>query len=136
MVIGITYGVFDILHHGHIKLLNEAQELCDRLIVGVFSDEVAENFKRKPIMSEDERIEILEELGYETYLLDSEDPEWLVYILEHEEKTIEKDDIVLVIKSTGAGFEDLAHKRPNYILLPYHEGISTSEIIERIKKCK
>lgn len=35
----ITYGTFDVLHHGHIKLLQRAKALGDKLIVGVTSDE-------------------------------------------------------------------------------------------------
>ena len=35
----ITYGTFDLLHHGHIRLLERAKELGDYLIVGVTSDD-------------------------------------------------------------------------------------------------
>ena len=35
----ITYGTFDLLHHGHIKLLERAKKLGDYLIVGVTSDD-------------------------------------------------------------------------------------------------
>ena len=36
--IGFTNGCFDLLHPGHIKLMNEARSACDRLIVGLNSD--------------------------------------------------------------------------------------------------
>ena len=35
----ITYGTFDLLHYGHIKLLERAKELGDYLIVGITSDD-------------------------------------------------------------------------------------------------
>lgn len=35
----ITYGTFDLLHYGHIRLLERAKELGDYLIVGVTSDD-------------------------------------------------------------------------------------------------
>lgn len=34
----ITYGTYDLLHHGHINLLKRAKKLGDYLIVGVTSD--------------------------------------------------------------------------------------------------
>lgn len=39
MAVVITYGTFDLLHHGHIRLLERAKELGDYLIVGVTSDD-------------------------------------------------------------------------------------------------
>lgn len=39
MIKVITYGTFDVLHHGHIRLLERAKALGDYLIVGVMSDD-------------------------------------------------------------------------------------------------
>jgi D-beta-D-heptose 7-phosphate kinase/D-beta-D-heptose 1-phosphate adenosyltransferase len=36
--VGFTNGVFDLLHHGHLSLLSQASQTCDRLIVGLNSD--------------------------------------------------------------------------------------------------
>ena len=38
MVVGITFGVFDLLHAGHIMMLEEAKRNCDHLIVGLNTD--------------------------------------------------------------------------------------------------
>ena len=59
----ITFGTFDVLHVGHVRVLNRAAELGDRLVVGVSSD--ALNFSKKgrnPVFSEDERLEIVANL--------------------------------------------------------------------------
>ena len=39
MIKVITYGTFDVLHYGHVKLLERAKALGDELIVGVTSDD-------------------------------------------------------------------------------------------------
>jgi cytidyltransferase-like protein len=56
--IGLTQGVFDMLHLGHMKYLEQASDLCDVLIVGVDSDELTRRRKgpRRPVVPEGERI--------------------------------------------------------------------------------
>jgi glycerol-3-phosphate cytidylyltransferase len=64
-IIGYTTGVFDLFHIGHLNILKRAKGMCDELIVGVTTDELAENRKgRKPIIPFEERVEILESIGY------------------------------------------------------------------------
>ncbi|EAJ0249177.1 glycerol-3-phosphate cytidylyltransferase, partial [Campylobacter coli] len=41
----ITFGTFDLFHYGHLRILERASELGDRLIVGVSSDML--NFSKK-----------------------------------------------------------------------------------------
>ena len=55
-VIGYTTGVFDMFHVGHLNLIRRARENCDRLIVGVSTDEVVEQYKgHRPIVPYAER---------------------------------------------------------------------------------
>ena len=59
MIIGYTTGVFDLFHIGHLKLLERAKSRCEKLIVGVTTDElVAYKFKTAVIPFE-ERIKIV-----------------------------------------------------------------------------
>lgn len=60
MIVGYTTGVFDMFHVGHLNLVRRARERCDRLIVGVSTDEAAESYKgRRPIVPFAERLEIV-----------------------------------------------------------------------------
>jgi glycerol-3-phosphate cytidylyltransferase len=62
-VIGYTTGVFDLFHIGHLRILQRAKSKCDRLIVGVSTDELVESYKNKrPIIPFGERIEIVSAL--------------------------------------------------------------------------
>ncbi len=60
----ITFGTFDVFHVGHVRILQRAAELGDRLVVGVSAD--ALNIRKKgraPVFTQDERLEIVSSLG-------------------------------------------------------------------------
>ena len=60
MIIGYTTGVFDLFHVGHLNILRNAKAMCDRLVVGVSTDELLLAYKnKKTIIPFDERIEII-----------------------------------------------------------------------------
>jgi choline-phosphate cytidylyltransferase len=56
----ITFGTFDVFHVGHLRVIQRARALGDRLVVGVSAD--ALNLRKKdrlPVFSEGERMEIV-----------------------------------------------------------------------------
>lgn len=64
MNIGYTTGVYDLFHIGHLNLLRNARGLCDRLIVGVTSDELVSYKKKRSVIPFSERIEIVRACRY------------------------------------------------------------------------
>lgn len=65
MIVGYTTGVFDMFHVGHLNLLMRAREQCDRLIVGVSTDEVVISYKKHPpIVPYAERVAIVKAIRY------------------------------------------------------------------------
>jgi glycerol-3-phosphate cytidylyltransferase len=63
--IGYTAGVFDLFHIGHLNLLRQAKEMCEFLIVGVNTDELVQEYKKKiPVIPTKERIAIVEGIRY------------------------------------------------------------------------
>ena len=61
--IGYTQGTFDMFHIGHLNLLHHAKERCERLIVGVNSDDLVFDYKQKhTVVSEQDRMAIVREL--------------------------------------------------------------------------
>lgn len=65
MIIGYTTGVYDLFHIGHLNLLRNATSLCDKLIVGVSTDELVFEYKKKhPVIPYSERSEIVRSIQY------------------------------------------------------------------------
>lgn len=63
--IGYTTGVYDMFHIGHLNVLRRASQLCDRLVVGVTTDELSLSRKGKsPVVAYSERVEIIENLRF------------------------------------------------------------------------
>lgn len=59
MIVGYAFVVADLFHYGHLHFLQECKGYCDYLIVGVYTDELVESYKRKPIFPFPERFEIV-----------------------------------------------------------------------------
>lgn len=64
-IIGYTTGVYDMFHIGHLNILRRAKEQCDYLIVGVSTDELVSEYKKKsPIIPFEERYAIVNSIKF------------------------------------------------------------------------
>lgn len=63
-IIGYTAGVYDLFHIGHLNLLKRAKENCDKLIVGITTDELVKYKGKTPVVTLDERMEIVKAIRY------------------------------------------------------------------------
>ena len=64
-LVGYVPGGFDMLHIGHLNILRAARERCDRLVVGVATDESLERMKgRPPVVPHAERMELIASLRF------------------------------------------------------------------------
>jgi len=64
MIVGYTTGVFDLFHIGHLNLLKNAKGMCDKLIVGVTTDELVSYKNKKAVIPFEERLEIVRSIKY------------------------------------------------------------------------
>lgn len=64
-LVGYAPGVFDLFHIGHLNVLRNSREMCDYLIAGVVSDEVASRSKgQRPVVPTEERLEIVSSIRF------------------------------------------------------------------------
>lgn len=123
--------VADLFHYGHMNFLRQARELGDELIVGLMSDEQAENYKRKPILSLRERALSVRECRSVTKVIEgSPMPVTREFLQEHH--------IQIVVHGDDFSSEqmDTWYSVPRELgmmrLIHYTEGISTTELLRRI----
>ena len=64
MVIGYTAGVYDLFHIGHLNLLKNAKGMCDKLIVGVTTDDLVTYKGKHAMIPFEDRIEIVRSIKY------------------------------------------------------------------------
>ena len=64
MITGYTTGVYDLFHIGHVNILRNAKSLCDKLIVGVSTDDLVSYKNKKSVIPFEERIEIVRSCKY------------------------------------------------------------------------
>jgi len=64
-IVGYTSGVYDLFHIGHLNLLKNAKGLCDKLVVGVTTDELMFDYKKKrAVIPFAERLEIVRNIKF------------------------------------------------------------------------
>ena len=69
----LTYGTYDVLHYGHIRLLKRAKALGDKLIVAISTDEFNEIKGKKSFYTYEQRKEILEAIKYVDMIIPEKD---------------------------------------------------------------
>lgn len=63
--VGYAPGIFDLFHVGHLNIFRESRQFCDRLIVGVLTDEMAQRTKGiVPVIPFEERLALVEAVRY------------------------------------------------------------------------
>lgn len=129
-----TNGVFDLLHVGHVRYLQQARALGDALLVAINSDRSVRELKgdSRPVIVEQERAEILAALRQVTYvtIFDDISPRTLI------SKVL--PDVLAKGGDYGLneihGREEVEAAGGKVVSLPFIEGASTSAIIERMRK--
>lgn len=128
-----TNGCFDLLHRGHVHTLRQAKAQGDILIVAVNSDASVRAIKgpARPVVSEDDRIELIAALEMVDYVVKFEDPDPCKLLETIQPDVLAKGGDWGADGVVGADIVRAAGGR--VALIPYLQGYSTTEIIERIQ---
>ena len=129
-----TNGVFDLLHPGHLRYLQDARKLGDVLVVGVNSDRSVRALAKghdRPINPEADRGEVLAALACVdlVVIFDEDTPHAIVSALQPD----------ILVKGADWGADDIVGRDVvearggRVVRIPVVEGYSTTELIERIK---
>jgi len=123
----LTFGTFDVFHVGHLKVIQRAAELGDRLVVGVSADALNLRKKgREPVFGEDERLAIVAALKPvdEVFLEESLEAK-RDYLVQYAAD-------VLVMGDDWRGRFDEFSDVCEVVYLPRTPAISTTALIEKI----
>ena len=123
--------VADLFHYGHVEFLKQARSLGDYLAVGITADDQVATYKRRPILTMEERVASVSGCRFVDEVLPNApliiDRAW-----------IEKHDIDLVVHGDDFSQEQMKYfygvplRMGIFRTVRYTPGISTSEIIRRI----
>ncbi len=127
-----TNGCFDLLHPGHVRYLQQARALGDALIVALNSDRSVRELKgeNRPILRQDERAEVMAALACVDYvtIFDEPTPRTVIAALLPD----------VLVKGGGWGVEAIVGREEveaaggQVLSLPFVDGCSTSDVIQRI----
>lgn len=127
-------GVFDMFHIGHLNAIQEATKLGDRVIIGITGQKDATGYKREPIIPQDERIQIVASISYVDAVIC---PCPLIVT----EEFMKEHGIDLVVHGFANDndlekqreFFEIPMTRNQFQQIPYYNGTSTTDIIQKIQ---
>jgi len=126
----ITYGTFDLFHIGHVRLLERARALGDRLIVGVSTDEFNRIKGKNSIMSFEHRAAIVSAIRYVDDVI--AESTW-----QQKEADIRIHAVdTLVMGDDWTGKFDHLGKLCEVVYLPRTHGISSSDLKAVLRRLK
>ena len=132
MIIGYAYVCADLIHVGHLNHLEACKKLCDKLVVGVLTDNAVMEKKQKPIISFEERLRMVQALECVDIAVSQETYSPL-------ENASQIGDILF--ESTSHSPEAIQEAKrimgslgKRVVIMPYYGGQSSTEIKKKIKK--
>lgn len=124
--IGMTSGVWDLLHRGHLNLLWRSKQLCDILIVGVVSDAGCFDYKgHYPVWNSAQRERAIRQLGFVDVVIAQRGTDPTEHLERFQPSIFTHGDDWERLKE---GHETIDRLGIQFIKLPYTPGVSSTEL--------
>jgi len=136
MIIGYTTGVYDLFHVGHLNLLRNAKSLCDRLIVGVTTDELVNYKGKSPVIPFQERCEIVRGIKYVDAVVPQYDMNKIAACKKVKANILFVGDDWYNTDKWKEFEQKLSKNNIKVLYFPYTKGTSSSLINDTLKKLK
>lgn len=133
MIIGYTAGVFDLFHIGHLNLLKNAKGMCDKLIVGVTTDELVNYKGKQPIIPFVDRIEIVRNIKYVDAAIAQSDMDKLTMCKKIKADVLFVGDDWFGTDKWKAYENEFSNAGIQIVYFPYTKGISSTQITKALK---
>ena len=131
-IIGYTAGIYDLFHIGHLNLLKNAKGMCDKLIVGVTTDELVKYKNKQAVIPFEERIEIVRSIKFVDAVVAQEDMDKLTMCKKVKASVLFVGDDWYGTDKWKKYEEDFAEYGIKIIYFPYTKGISSTRINEAL----
>ena len=132
MIIGYTTGVFDLFHIGHLNLLKNAKGLCDKLVVGVTTDELVPYKGKRAMIPFADRIEIVRSCRYVDAAVPQYDMDKLATCKKIGASILFVGDDWYGTEKWRTYEETFAKEGIRIIYFPYTKGISSTKITQAL----
>lgn len=136
MTIGYTSGVYDLFHIGHLNLLKNAKGMCDRLIVGVTTDDLVEYKGKRAMIPYEDRAEIVRSIKYVDAVVPQEDMNKLEMCLKLKANILFVGDDWYDTPKWNEYEEQLRQASIQIVYFPYTKGVSSTRITEALQQSR
>lgn len=133
MVIGYTTGVYDLFHVGHLNLLKNAKGMCDRLIVGVTTDDLVEYKGKRSMIPYEDRAEIVQAIKYVDAVVPQYDMDKLTACKKLGAALLFVGDDWYGTEKWEKIEKELAAEGIKVVYFPYTRGISSTKITQALQ---
>ena len=133
MIIGYTAGVYDLFHIGHLNLLRNAKGMCDKLIVGVSTDELVKYKGKTPVIPFTDRIEIVRNIKCVDAVVAQTDMDKLEMCKKLKANVMFVGDDWYQSPRWEEYEKEFAKANIKIVYFPYTKGISSTQISKALK---
>ena len=128
MVIGYTAGVFDLFHVGHLNLLKNAKGMCDKLIVGVTTDDLVLYKGKRAMIPYEDRAEIVRSIKFVDAVVPQSDMDKLAMCKKLGASVLFVGDDWYNTDKWKKYDEEFDKEGINIVYFPYTKGVSSTLI--------